>query len=144
MSPRECEASSRFTKRKLLENVVFGAMGVAFSLMAAGGVSDYASTVTDQFPTSVLGAMAGAVTFHVLEMTAIGTQIEAKLRGSRLFTGAVMLVSLALLTAAIPALSGYDSAIGIAVLSGFSLFVPAISALFYLSGRGGTADFERS
>lgn len=144
MTPEGSEASSRFTKRKLLENIVFGAMGVAFTVMAAGGVSDYAITVTDQFPASVLGATVGAITFSVIEMTAVGKRTEATLRGSRLLTGAVILVSLVLLTAAAPALGGYDSAVGIAVLTGFSLIVPAISALRYLWGRESTTGFDLS
>lgn len=144
MSNNAAENRRYISKRKLIENVFFGLLGILFTVLVAGGVAEYPSFIADNIVAVSVGGITGMLAFYLIEVTTVGRTLETAFRESRPLTAVVLLGLLLAVVGGVRLIENSNSEIGVAWLIGFSVIVPTVSVLSYLRGRGSAADLDFS
>ncbi|WP_143423205.1 hypothetical protein [Halegenticoccus soli] len=122
------------TRRVLIENIGFGALGLLYARLVLSGTSASLAAVRDELSSVLLGALFAALLFSVLELSEFGTNVQNILRNSALVTASVIVGLLVVVV--VPLVThladGIHVEAAVAWLIGFSSAMPVVSTLFYL------------
>lgn len=144
MSNNTVKRNRHISKRKLIENVFFGLLGLTFTVLVIGDPDAYIEIIKSNIIYTLIGVITGIGIFYFVELTAVGKAIETAFRESRLLTAAVLFGLLLVAVGIVELIENGNSELGVAWMIGFSVIVPAISVISYLWGRRSTADFDLS
>ncbi|QSX00234.1 hypothetical protein [Haloterrigena alkaliphila] len=144
MSTGSPERGRSISKRKLVENVFLGVLGVSFTVFAVGDTTEYLPFILNNVAAVLVGVITGILVFYLVEMTTAGNTVETSFRESQLLTAVVLFGLLLVAVGIIELAGGSNSESGVAWVIGFSVIVPIASVISYLRGRGSTADLDLS
>lgn len=119
-------------RKKLFENILFGASGILFTFLIVGDIIEYFVLISSRLPIAFAGLLFSIISFYFFESTNKGSKIGKLLRRSKVFTGVITLILLLLFSYIMINTSIVSRSSLIVFLIGYSIMLPIISLIAYL------------